>query len=95
VLPLLTRIARVELRDGSEAALATVAIPGGRLAILDGVDLAAQEVRRGRERAKLESEIERVEAKLANPAFVANAPAAVVAAEREKLARLQAELDSL
>ena len=95
VLPLLTRIARVELRDGSEAALATVAIPGGRLAILDGVDLAAQEDRRGRERAKLESEIERVEAKLANPAFVANAPAAVVAAEREKLARLQAELDAL
>jgi valyl-tRNA synthetase len=95
VLPLLTRIARVELRDGSEAALATVAIPGGRLAILDGVDLVAQEDRRARERAKLEAEIARVEAKLANSAFVANAPAAVVAAEREKLARLQAELHAL
>jgi valyl-tRNA synthetase len=72
-----------------------VAIPGGWLAILDGVDLSAQEDRRARERAKLEAEIERVAAKLANPAFVANAPAAVVAAEREKLSRLQAELDAL
>jgi valyl-tRNA synthetase len=95
VVALLTRMARVELRDGSEPALANVAIPGGLLAILEGVDLAAQEDRRARERAKLVAEIERVAAKLANPAFVANAPAAVVAAERDKLARLQAELDAL
>jgi valyl-tRNA synthetase len=41
------------------------------------------------------AEIERLRAKLANDAFVANAPGAVVAAEREKLARLEAELDAL
>jgi valyl-tRNA synthetase len=72
-----------------------VAIAGGALAILDGVDLSAQAERRARERAKLEQEIERVRLKLANADFVANAPANVVAAEREKLARLQAELEAL
>ena len=93
--PLLSRIARLDLRAGSDASVASVAIPGGVLAILEGVDLAAQEERRARERARLVAEIERLRGKLANDAFVANAPAAVVAAEREKLARLEAELDAL
>jgi valyl-tRNA synthetase len=93
--PLLARIARLELRGGSDAAVAGVAIPGGVLAILEGVDLAAHTERRARERARLVAEVERVRAKLANDAFVANAPAAVVASEREKLARLEAELDAL
>src|ERR1019366_9151222 len=93
--PLLGRIARLELRSDGAAPVASVAIGGGALAILDGVDLSAQTERRARERAKLEQEIERVRFKLANPRFVANAPANVVAAEREKLARLQAELEAL
>ena len=93
--PLLGRIARLELRSDGAAPVASVAIAGGALAILDGVDLSAQTERRARERAKLEQEIERVRFKLANPGFVANAPANVVAAEREKLARLQAELEAL
>jgi valyl-tRNA synthetase len=36
-----------------------------------------------------------VRGKLANDAFVANAPPAVVAAERAKLAALEAELEAL
>jgi valyl-tRNA synthetase len=93
--PLLSRIARVDLREVGGDAVTSVAIPGGVLAILQGVDLAAHAQRRERERARLVAEIERLRAKLANDAFVANAPAAVVAAEREKLARLEAELDAL
>ena len=46
-------------------------------------------------RAKLESEIARAVAKLANAGFTAKAPAAVVQAERDKLERLRAELAAL
>ena len=93
--PLLSRIARLDLREDGGAAVTTVAIPGGVLAILEGVDLAAHAERRERERDRLAAEIERLRGKLANAAFVANAPEAVVAAEREKLARLEAELEAL
>jgi len=93
--PLLSRIARLDLREGGGDAVTSVAIPGGALAILEGVDLAAHAQRRERERDRLVGEIERLRGKLANDAFVANAPPAVVAAEREKLARLEAELDAL
>ncbi len=98
VAPLLSRIARLDLHEPAAdggAAVASVAIPGGTLRILGGVDLAAHAQRRERERARLEAEIARLEGKLANEAFVANAPAELVAAEREKLARLQAERDAL
>ena len=40
-------------------------------------------------------EIKRAEGKLANEGFVAKAPPQVVQAERDKLARLQAELEAL
>jgi valyl-tRNA synthetase len=93
--PLLSRIARLDLREEGGDAVTTVAIPGGVLAILEGVDLAAHAERRERERDRLVAEIERLRGKLANDAFVTNAPEAVVAAEREKLARLEAELDAL
>ncbi len=44
---------------------------------------------------RLRKEIARAEGMLANPRFVENAPADVVEAEREKLARYQRELDAL
>ena len=40
-------------------------------------------------------EIERSERKLANDGFVAKAPAELVQAERDKLARLRSELEAL
>ena len=45
--------------------------------------------------ARLEQEIERAEGMLANERFVQNAPAEVVEAEREKLARYRRELDAI
>jgi valyl-tRNA synthetase len=47
------------------------------------------------ERERLRKEIERAETMLANPRFVGNAPAEVVEAEREKLARYTRELEAL
>jgi valyl-tRNA synthetase len=74
-----------------------VPVPGGLIEILagEGLDLEAAQRKRDAERAHLESEIERSKRKLANEGFVAKAPAAVVQAERDKLARLQAEVEAL
>ena len=77
--------------------MASVAIPGGTVAVLESgdVDLGAAERRLEEQRATLRSEIERAERKLANEGFVAKAPPAVVDGERAKLERLRAELESL
>jgi valyl-tRNA synthetase len=76
--------------------IATIPIPGGRVAVLPAdLDLSAYEQRRARERAQLEQDIARIEGKLANDAFVKNAPDAIVSGEREKLAALKLRLESL
>ncbi|HEV2997653.1 MAG TPA: valine--tRNA ligase [Solirubrobacteraceae bacterium] len=77
--------------------VATLAIPGGAVEVLSagGLDLEAAERRRGQAREKLEGEIGRVRGKLANPGFAEKAPEAIVAGEREKLARLERELEEL
>jgi valyl-tRNA synthetase len=52
------------------------------------IDKQAELGRLGREKAQVESEIDRIEKKLANTEFVEKAPQQVVAREREKLADL-------
>jgi valyl-tRNA synthetase len=81
--------------DGAE--VASVAIPGGTVAVFESgdVDLAAAQERLEQQRATLRGEIERAERKLANAGFVAKAPPAVVEAERAKLERLRSELEAL
>jgi valyl-tRNA synthetase len=76
--------------------VASIPIPGGAIEILPGgdLDLGATERRREQQRATLLAEIERARRKLANPGFTAKAPDDVVQAERDKLARLQAELEA-
>jgi len=82
--------------DGG-AEVASVAIPGGSVAVLASgdIDLGAAERRLEERRATLRGEIARAEKKLSNQGFVAKAPAAVVQAERAKLDRLRAELEAL
>jgi valyl-tRNA synthetase len=99
--PALARLGRLELDAEAGGAPAvpvvSIPIPGGTIDILAGenVDLGAADRRRAAAREQLQAEIDRAERKLANQGFLAKAPANVVQAERDKLARLRAELDAL
>ena len=91
------RLARIEFRDSDDDPIASIPVPGGSIEITDAgeVDTAAADQRRDRQRQQIELQIERASAKLANTGFVDKAPPAVVEAEREKVARLEAELKAL
>jgi valyl-tRNA synthetase len=77
---------------------ARVELDGDDLRIFEAVVRPAKTGRDGNAAAevqRLQKEIARAEGMLANERFVQNAPADVVAGEREKLARYQRELDAL
>jgi valyl-tRNA synthetase len=98
----LARLGRLEFSSNGEAAPASqartiVVVNGGVIEILPSadVDLAGADAKREAKRKQLLDEIKRAEGKLANQGFTAKAPAAVVEAERVKLAELKAELEAL
>jgi len=93
----LFRVSRLANAQDGDAAIAAIPVPGGVVEVIggEGFDAEAVERRRAEQRAKLESEIRRVESKLGNDGFVAKAPPQVVQAERDKLAQLQEELGAL
>ncbi len=66
-----------------------------RLALHVEVDAAAEAARLAKEIARLEAEIGKASAKLANAGFVARAPAAVVAQEKQRIADFGVALDRL
>ncbi len=75
-----------------------VPLEGEDLRIFEAVVRPARSAGDGNAAAEIErlrKEIARAEGMLANERFVQNAPAEVVEAEREKLARYQRELDAL
>jgi valyl-tRNA synthetase len=92
------RLTRLQVAsDQAREAIAAIPVPGGVVEILTSPDLDQGAAAREREakRLKLVAEIERARARLANEDFVSKAPMPVVQALRDKLARLQAELDAL
>ena len=69
---------------------ATVCLPLGNL-----VDLSAEKARLEKAIGKVDAEMERIDKKLSNEKFVANADPEVVATERERKAELEVQLTSL
>ena len=91
------RLARLDLELADGDPVASVPVPGGAVHVFasEALDLEAAERRRAQERGRLEAEIARSEEKLGNSGFVEKAPGAVVQAERDKLAKLQADVEAL
>lgn len=92
--PAIRRLARVgDIGFVSEAPKGAAQIVVGEatacLPLGDLIDLQAEAARLSKEIAKLDGEAQRIEKKLSNDKFVANAPDEIVAAEREKLAEFQ------
>ncbi|MGQ3021661.1 valine--tRNA ligase [Aliihoeflea sp.] len=92
--PAIRRLARVgDIGFASEAPKGAAQIVVGEatacLPLGDLIDLQAEAARLSKEITKLNGEAQRIEKKLSNEKFVANAPDEIVAAEREKLAEFR------
>ncbi|ULR46280.1 valine--tRNA ligase [Rhizobium sp. K102] len=93
----LARVEAISLADDAPkgaaqivVAEATVCLPLGNL-----IDLSAEKARLEKAIAKMEGEMSRIDGKLSNEKFVANANPEVVEAERERLEELKGQMASL
>ncbi len=98
VLQALAKLSEVQVFEdaaawAAAAQAAPVAVVGDiRVCLFMQVDVTAEKARLGKEVARLQAEIGKAQGKLANEAFVAKAPAAVLEQERKRLADFSATL---
>ena len=97
----LAKLSEVKVFD-DEAAWAAAAqgapvamIGEARICLHMEIDLVAEKARLGKEATRLEGELVKVEAKLANPAFVSKVPPAVLEQERKRLSDYSATLEKI
>ena len=83
--------------NGDEPAAAAAVVGGMRVLIpLEGlIDVEAEKTRLAKEIARIEGEVRKCEGKLGNANFVANAPAEVVAQERQRIADWTAQANAM
>jgi valyl-tRNA synthetase len=84
----MARLANVTPSDSAPQASAQTVVGEASFALLLAgvIDFDAERARIGKEIARLDGETKRLEGKLSNERFIANAPEALVAEQREKLA---------
>ncbi|MEY4980075.1 MAG: hypothetical protein RLZZ352_2345 [Pseudomonadota bacterium] len=101
VLQALAKLSEVQVFDdeaawAAAAQAAPVAVVGeARLCLFMAIDVAAEKQRLSKETTRLEAEIAKAGNKLANEAFVAKAPPAVIEQEKKRVADFTATLNKL
>ncbi len=101
VLQALAKLSEVKVFDNEAAWAAAaqaspVAVVGeARLCLFMAIDVEAEKARLSKESARLSGELAKAEGKLSNEAFVAKAPPAVIAQERQRIADFAATLAKL
>ena len=95
-LAALAKLSEVQVVDALPDSPAPVAIVGEtKLMLQVAIDVKAERERLSKEITRLETEINKAQAKLGNESFVARAPAQVVAQEKERMDNFSASLAKL
>ncbi|NMM05508.1 valine--tRNA ligase [Polaromonas sp.] len=90
------KVFTLEAEWAAAAEAAPVAVVGeARVCLYMEVDVGAEKARLGKEATRLEGELVKVHAKLANETFVAKVPPAVLEQERKRLADFTATLEKI
>lgn len=101
VLQALAKLSEVKVFEdeaswAAAAKAAPVAVAGdARICLYMEIDVAAEKARLSKEATRLQGELAKAQAKLANEAFVAKAPPAVIEQERKRIADFTASLEKI